>query len=115
MIAIGLMPSSTGKAGGKITGVRMSDYVIADGAFANAYDQFVKSGHEIRWSSSFVRNSSSNIDTTNLSDSQDAVQDQKRRSKTKYSCIACGLNAWAKPQVKLACVSCSTLMQETKK
>ena len=115
MITIGLMPSSTGKPGGKMTGVGMSDYVIEDGQFAHAYEQFIKNGYEIRWSSSFVRNNTSNIDITNPLSSQDAVHDQKRRSKTKYSCNTCGLNAWAKPQVQLACVTCSTLMQEAHK
>lgn len=33
MIAIGLMPSSTGEPGGRLTGQAMSDYIIEDGEF----------------------------------------------------------------------------------
>lgn len=120
MIKVGLMPSSTGLPGGKMTGVGMREYVIAGGPFARAYEQFVRNGYEIRWSSSFVRNippdsASGPGNRGNAQGSaQDRERDQKRRSKTKYPCAACGLNAWAKPQVKLACVTCSTLMQEVR-
>ena len=33
-----------------------------------------------------------------------------KSSKTKYSCPECGLNAWAKPDVRLGCVDCSQPM-----
>ena len=126
MIKVGLMPSSTGLPGGKMTGVGMREYVIAGGPFARAYEQFVRNGYEIRWSSSFVRDIPPGTNSTNSADAQSSAQDrerererererdQKRRSKTKYSCAVCGLNAWAKPQVRLACVTCSTLMQEAR-
>jgi len=38
MIAVGLMPSTTGKPGGDITGQGMSDYPIEDGVFLEALD-----------------------------------------------------------------------------
>ncbi len=116
MIAIGLMPSSTGMPGGRTTGVRMAEYVITNGPFARAYERFRRNGYEIRWSSSFIRNNTSGTGPTGQFYSPNAAQDrereQKRRSKTKYTCAACGLNAWAKPQARLACVTCSVLMRE---
>ncbi len=101
MIAVGLMPSTTGKPGGKLTGVSMSDYVIEGEVFACTYERFIQSGHEIRWSS---KNGGIKI--------KEKERDQKRRSKTKYACAVCGLNAWAKPEIKIACVECAALMQE---
>ena len=38
MISTGLMPSSTGEPGGKITGQHMGDYIIEDGAFLAAFN-----------------------------------------------------------------------------
>jgi len=39
MIAVGLMPSTTGKPGGKIVGQGMSDYPIENGVFLKALDK----------------------------------------------------------------------------
>jgi len=108
MITIGLMPSTTGKPGGKTTGTSMSDYIIEGGPFASAYERFIRSGYEIRWSSMPLANSGQSFD----GDKIEEEREQKKRSKTKYSCDVCHLNAWAKPQVKLAFVTCSRLMRE---
>lgn len=37
MIAVGLMPSSTGEPGGKITGQFMGDYILKDGPFLSVF------------------------------------------------------------------------------
>ncbi len=42
MIEIGLMPSSTGEPGGKITGQHMSDYIIKGGRFLSAFEKLEK-------------------------------------------------------------------------
>ena len=50
MIKVGLMPSSTGEPGGQITGQSMSDYIIEDGQFLNAFNQLrEKEAFELRW------------------------------------------------------------------
>jgi hypothetical protein len=36
---------------------------------------------------------------------------KKAASKTKYTCQACGVNAWAKPAVNLWCGDCHQPMQ----
>ncbi|EEI4451935.1 SprT family zinc-dependent metalloprotease [Salmonella enterica] len=41
MEAVGLMPSNTGRIGGKKTGEKMSDYPIEDGAFLVAFNQLL--------------------------------------------------------------------------
>ncbi len=112
MIAIGLMPSSTGKPGGKMTGIAMSDYVIHGGLFARSYERFVQSGYAIRWSSETLENKIDAEDGSTTTDDTERERKLKQRSKTKYTCSVCGLNAWAKPQAKLACVNCTVVMQE---
>src|SRR5438874_2740913 len=88
MEAIGLMPSSTAKAGGKRTGDRMSDYVITGGLFERVCAELLADGVSLEWQSREwkARNG-----------------EQKRKSKVKYTCPVCGLNAWAKPGVNLLC------------
>ncbi len=44
MIAIGLMPSTTGRPGGKQTGQHMNDYVLAGGAFQTAAVDLMATG-----------------------------------------------------------------------
>lgn len=43
MMNVGLMPSSTGEPGGKMTGQMMADYIIEDGLFIKAFDSLTKS------------------------------------------------------------------------
>ena len=117
MITLGLMPSTTGKPGGKKTGVGMSDYVLDGGLFVCSYEQFVELGYEIRWSSMLVTSNgqaSANDGQTPADNvnQDDREREQKKQSKTKFSCAVCGLNAWAKPQAKLGCVVCTTVMQK---
>lgn len=53
MIAIGLMPSTTGKPGGAIVGQTVSDYILSDGPFLAACTQFIHSGVQISWVDAF--------------------------------------------------------------
>ena len=121
MIKIGLMPSSTGKEGGAITGVRMSEYVISGEPFDLAFREYLSTNDKFVWS---VRPSNSSDKANeeggsygfpqgNNANGNDTVSERKRRSKTKYICPACALNAWAKPGVKLICGTCATHLTET--
>lgn len=50
MIAVGLMPSSTGEPGGEIVGQHMSDYIIEEGGFIQAYQHFTTSfSYHLPW------------------------------------------------------------------
>lgn len=49
MESIGLMPSTTGYPGGKKTGEKMDDYIIADGKFHQAVIKLLDSGYKISW------------------------------------------------------------------
>ena len=91
MEAIGLHPSNTGKPGGKETGQSMTHYILPDGAYARAYRKLAATGWQLNWQSS----------------QGDVVERKKKQaSKTKYTCPACGVNAWAKPDTLLICGEC---------
>jgi len=49
MQSIGLMPSSTGKPGGDITGETMMDYILVEGAFLQQCRALTKSGYQLPW------------------------------------------------------------------
>ena len=50
MIEIGLMPSSTGEPGGKITGQHMGDYIIEGGRFLDSFnDLFSNKKFQLNW------------------------------------------------------------------
>ncbi|MCH8618522.1 SprT-like domain-containing protein [Undibacterium sp. TS12] len=139
MEAIGLMPSSTGQAGGDRVGQKMSDYVIEDGLFKQAALALVASGYHFKWVDRWVAKQEQ-IVNSELSVAQDApelilpissaekllnapmaqlipnfqhqVQDtdwQKARSKTKYSCPGCLANLWGKPDLRVRCEDCDML------
>jgi predicted SprT family Zn-dependent metalloprotease len=49
MVSIGLMPSSTGRPGGKQTGEHMNDYVLSGGAFQKAAEELMATGFGLPW------------------------------------------------------------------
>ena len=53
MIAIGLMPSTTGKPGGSIVGQTVSDYILSDGLFLAACTAFINTGVQLSWVDAF--------------------------------------------------------------
>lgn len=97
MREIGLIPSDTGRTGGKMTGPRMSHYIEAGGLFDRTADRLIAKGFVL----AFVECDSDGIDGLTL---------KKRLSKTRYSCPACGLNAWAKPNAGLMCTTCKVVL-----
>lgn len=49
MQSVGLMPSNTGTPGGKITGEKMSHYIMADGPFIHACKELLQTSFVIVW------------------------------------------------------------------
>jgi hypothetical protein len=94
MREIGLIPSDTGRRGGKQTGQRMTHYIERRGLFDRAADELIAKGFVLAFVERIPRNS-------------DLVVLKKRLSKTTYSCPACALNVWAKPDVHLVCGACN--------
>lgn len=97
MHEIGLIPSSTGKIGGKETGQKMHHLIEEDGLFALAVQKLLVEHPAILY-----------YDQTS---DKDSARKKKAASKTKYTCPTCGLNAWAKPEAPLVCGSCQEQMQ----
>jgi predicted SprT family Zn-dependent metalloprotease len=93
MKALGLYPSNDGNVSGKETGQNMSHYIIADGAFAEAYGKLKAKGFQLHWESAAREGNKTKI-----------------ASKTKYSCPQCQQNAWAKPEAWLVCGECQCAM-----
>lgn len=159
MEAVGLMPSHTGRAGGKKTGQKVSHYIIPDGLFQDAVYELLKSGYEISWYDSYgshdfvetrtdytilskwIANSGddeklverltstvcktnplSKIDASNRTESAAlasaiasvmvAPAAKGKSNRCKYTCTSCGLNAWAKPDVRIGCADCGILLME---
>lgn len=88
MKRVGLYPSNTGAPGGKETGSKMTHYIVEYGPYAKAFEELAESGFKLQWQSV-----------------PPPPPESKPKSKVKYSC-SCGLNAWAKPGVKLVCEGC---------
>lgn len=95
MREIGLVPSHTGRPGGDQTGPRMTHYVKRGGPFDRVANELINKGFVL----AYVERKS------NAAASKVALK--KRRSKTRYRCNTCRLNAWAKPDVRLICGTCN--------
>lgn len=132
MEAIGLMPSSTGRPGGRRVGDSMADYMIPGGRFERAVARLVSErGFSISWydlqparmplyeSTSPVEAAS--LPPAALSKATDdglvvrvagrapaagdgAVPD--RSNRVKWSCPGCRASAWGKPGLRLGCIPC---------
>ena len=104
MDRIGLTPTDTGEAGGKRTGQSVTHLIVAGGPFDRACAAFFKSGGTVtlygdKW----------------LSPADVAKVKKKGASKTKYTCPCCGMNAWAKPDVRINCGECEEELEAESK
>jgi hypothetical protein len=123
MKIIGLIPSSTGQAGGKETGDRMSHYIDERGQFALMYDELISKEFSLQW----IEQPEHDLIEINLPDPDDdqellsvdgntttktAISRPCKfdKSKMKFSCPECGLNAWAKLGAHLLCGDCNVQM-----
>jgi hypothetical protein len=95
MKELGLIPSTTGRPGGKETGQKVSHYVEPGGPFARA----------------FARLEAPAVLYQDLAGDDESARRRKAASKTKYACPGCGVNAWAKPGVNLVCGDCGEVME----
>ena len=90
---LGLMPSDIGLEGGKRTGQKMSHYIMHGGQFEKCAQEYLdKFLLDYRGQKSIT------------------VSTPKKKSKVKYTCPECDLNAWAKPEVDLMCGVCEEHM-----
>lgn len=95
MEEIGLMPSHTGKEGGKKTGQSMTHYIIQGGVFDQVCEIWLK-GEDVQIGYNSLRAGTGK---------------SQRNSKVKYSCPECGQNCWAKSNAILKCGICDEPME----
>ena len=121
MESIGLMPSSTGKVGGKKTGDSMSDYAIKNGIFLEATNKLVDDGFKISWKDRYTDKkilgfsfdnplTPSALEIKNHEENGvefDLVQTPNNSNRSKFNCPSCKSNAWGKPSLNLICGDCS--------
>lgn len=138
MISIGLMPSNTGKIGGKKTGQQMMEYPIENGLFINVCKDLVKdSKFEHLWydkTTNFklinqnINFQSEIIETVINSFSQQEneilevlcssfliennVLNSVNDSKSKYHCSNCNVNVWGKSNLQIICGICEEKFEE---
>ena len=124
MESVGLMPSHTGKPGGRKTGQQMNDYTIKGGAFEKAFKKMPKSillPFKSKESEGMYLGDGLGLgflgdlftDTPEPSGSRPSPTRPRpqpifkpyRKNKAKYTC-PCGNNVWGKPSMDLICGEC---------
>lgn len=101
MESIGLMPSDTGKPGGKRTGQQMTHYIIPGGLFEQVCNTLLSDGFRLAWGEI----------TSDLIDEPGTKGGGKgKTTRIKFTCPSCNGNAWGKPSLKLICGTCLVSM-----
>lgn len=116
MEEIGLMPSDTGKPDGKKLGEKMSDYVIEGGHFERHCVELLATNFAITWKDRFpvreqleqvVAGGVEGVDSGELSVLGFEVNPpESKQTRRKYTCEACNVNVWGKPNLHLLCGDC---------
>ena len=97
---VGLQPSDTGEPGGKETGQQMSHFIVPGGPFDRACRELLESGFTFVWSDRAAIGGED--------DDAEGSSTKRRKNKIKYTCAACGLNVWGKPELRIGCLDCAT-------
>jgi hypothetical protein len=108
MLAVGLIPSDTGKEGGNMTGQNMSDYPEIDGVFLEALEEmpesfklpFVSIEGDLR-----LKLTTGITEDGEEGETEGGTATPKAKSKNKYSC-PCGCNVWGKIGLNILCGDC---------
>lgn len=95
MEEIGLIPSDTGKPGGKKTGTRVSHYIEEGGPFQIVTRELLATGFTLKWADAQSQ--------AIMPGGEDTGSQKKDQSKRKFNCPSCGQNAWAKHSARLMC------------
>jgi hypothetical protein len=89
----GVQPSSTGEDGGRITGQRMSQYIISGGRFDQICDELIATGWKL-----------------NLQSSHRPGAKKVKKDRPKFICPNCRDNIWGKPSTRQVCETCGFRM-----
>jgi predicted SprT family Zn-dependent metalloprotease len=112
MEEVGLIPSDTGKKGGKKTGQSMTHYIEEGGQYERLFNKMPKQ-FLLPFTSLEGDLMKSLIEKKNGEGGKKSDELKKRdrlitsgRKKTKYTCPSCKSNVWGKPKLKIVCGSC---------
>ena len=105
MESIGLMPSDTGKPGGKRTGQQMTHYIITGGLFEQACSSLLSDGFRLAWGE--ITDDLGDDDLT----TKPGGGGKGKTTRVKFTCPRCQANAWGKPSLKLICGDCLVVME----
>lgn len=116
---IGLMPSHTGKPGGRKTGYQMMDYVIEGGKFDLLTRELLENGMHVEWRDALQRYVKSDaaepgflsevgvgVSASSNSSTGQGGQKPKRQSRAKFVCPSCDLKVYTRPAANLMCCDC---------
>lgn len=95
MQRVGLIPSDTGKPGGKKTGTRVSHYIEEGGPFQIVTRELLATGFTLKWADAQFQ--------AIVPGGEDSGSQKTDQSKRKFNCPSCGQNAWANHTARLVC------------
>jgi hypothetical protein len=98
---LGLMPSNTGRPGGKKTGQQMTHYVVEGGLFETVCKELLAENFKISWAACHVP-----IEKFSPSPPTGGEPMPKSKGRGKYTCAGCGAFVWGKPNLKIICGHC---------
>lgn len=125
MQEVGLMPSSTGQPGGKMTGQKVADYPIEDGPFVHSAARLVATGFTVHWLdvAGFRKSMQSedalgaSVDVSGDSELGEQAATATNKSKIKYQHLCPTddgtdrINVWGKPNLSIACGNCGVMFE----
>lgn len=97
-LEVGLTPYAVDDPEMRQTGDKVSHKIEPDGRFEKYAKRFLEK-HDL------------GIYVDRAGEEEKAARTRKAASKTRYTCPACELNAWAKPGVNLVCGDCQEEME----
>ena len=100
MLAVGLTPTHTGEAGGKMVGQRVTHIIDIPGAFYSAY---------LAMPTEYL------LPFNHVAIIDKVKAKKKAASKTKYTCPGCETNIWGKPGLLVTCSDCEESFTEEQK
>ena len=110
MLDIGLQPVRCDGTG-KQTGQALTHDIVLDGPFSQIAASLIQQGWCMNWQTSLAwRLQGKGASPVDGPQAPGAGDGKKSRSKTKFTCPDCGLNAWAKKSALLLCGQCRTQM-----
>lgn len=103
MQQIGLMPSHTGKPGGRTTGEQMSDYIVEGHQFDKACKNLLTKNFTLSWLDRFPAFKPDKIDGKLKNILKFSEPKVNKSNRVKYGCKGCGMQLWGKPKLKILC------------